>query len=330
MIPASMASIRAIVRPGLSVADLCAMSRAGLDRPLLHAAELVVAVPCDEGIVLGAHQRAREVFEDASTMASLHRRGSGGAEAAVGTGTVWLQLALAESGALVPCPPERLINRYVRPLLRAITKLGVTAHYFERDWVSGAKRPVAAISFAHQASTGRACVEAIVAVTTPFAVRARASTMGKEPATLAELGMRSDSASLAEAIVASYESAYGAATGELSVAPPGEARPPSGEALVADPPWTSTRAQGIGIVGAGRDHQGRFRVGGELMVSRDALAALEAALATVSPTAGAEAVGALVDATLGAPGVALFGVRSLQSLRDVIVEALAREGAPLA
>lgn len=319
MIRPSMASIRATVRQGLGVAELCAMSRAGLDRPLLHDAELVVAVPSDEGLVFGAYQRSSEVFADGAPRPSLHRRGSGGAEAGVGTGTVWLQLALAQSGALVPCPPERLINRYVRPLLRAITKLGVLAHYFERDWVSGLKRPVAQIAFAHDASTGRAYVEAIVAVTTPFAIRARASTLGKEPATLAELGMRGDPATLADAIVASYESAYGAATGELSVTPP-----PSDHAdgLATDPPWTSTRAEAIGIVGAGRDRLGRLRVGGELMVSRDALASLEAALATLPPTADAASIGALVDTTLGAPGVALFGVRSLHSIRDVILDAL--------
>ncbi len=316
-----MASIRAIVQRGLGVAELSAMSRAALDRPLRHAAELVLALPSDEGLVLGAHQRSSEIGDAlAGAPRRIDRRGSGGAEARVGPGTVWLQLALASSSALVPCPPERLINRYVRPLLRAITKLGVIAHYFERDWVSGAKRPVAAISFAHDASTGRASLDAIVAVSTPFAIRARASTMGKEPATLAELGMRSDAAALADAIVASYESAYGAATGGLSVT---TSPPDPADDLGTDAPWASARAEAIGIVGAGRDRHGRLRVGGELMVSRDALSKLEAALA--EPPPNAEAVGARVDATLGAPGVALFGVRSLLSVRDVIVEAIALE-----
>src|SRR4051812_5889426 len=129
MIPASMASIRVLVREGLAVADLAARSRASLDRRLLHPAELLVAVPGDEGLVFGLHQRASEVPERGGL--AMHRRGSGGAEARVGTGTVWLQLALAGSSVLVPCPPDRLINRYVRPLLAAITKLGVLAHYFD-------------------------------------------------------------------------------------------------------------------------------------------------------------------------------------------------------
>jgi hypothetical protein len=316
MIAVSMASVRALVRQDLGVAELSRMSRAALDRPLLHAAELLVAVPRDEGLVFGAHQRTSEV-QDAAAKPPFHHRGSGGAEARAGTGTVWLQLALAQSGALVPCPPERLLNRYVRPLLQAITKLGVLAHYFERDWVSGAKRPVAAIAFAHDATTGRALVEAIVAVSTPFAVRARASTMGKEPGTLGELGMRADAVALAEGVVAAYEGAYGVAEANEQE----QEQQEQGQEYERDATWTAIREEAIGIVGAGRDRAGRFRVGGEIMVSRDALRRLEAGLAALPATAKEDAIGALVDATLGAPGVALFGVRSLRSIRDVIVEA---------
>jgi hypothetical protein len=317
-----MASLRARVRQDLGVAELCRMSRAALDRPLLHAAELLVAVPRDEGLVFGAHQRTSEV-QDVAAKPPFHHRGSGGAEARAGTGTVWLQLALAQSGALVPCPPERLLNRYVRPLLRAITKLGVLAHYFERDWVSGAKRPVAAIAFAHDATTGRAFVEAIVAVSTPFAVRARASTMGKEPGTLGELGMRADAAALAEGVVAAYEDAYGVAEA-TEHEQEYEREQEQEQEYERDATWAAIREEAIGIVGAGRDRAGRFRVGGEIMVSRDALRRLEAGLAALPATTKEDAIGELVDATLGAPGVALFGVRSLRSIRDVIVEARAR------
>jgi hypothetical protein len=333
MIAARMPSLRATVREGLSVGELSAWSRAGLDRPLDGAdAELVVAVPVDEGLVLGAHQRASELGAELLAGRAIHRRGSGGGEARVGPGTVWLQLALAHSSALVPCEPDRLLNRYVRPLLRALTRLGVTAHYFERDWVSGAKRPVASLSFAHDASTGRAMVEAIVAVTTPFAVRARATTLGKEPATLAELGLRGGPSALAEALVSSYVSAHGGASdlGELRARAEPAARAELAEPaeladLAGEPPWAATRGEAIGLVGAGHDSGGRLRFGGELMVSRDALASLETGLAAL-PTALdaaalAAAVDALVDATLAAPGVALFGLRSLRSVRDALLEA---------
>ena len=326
-----MASIHATLPLGLGVADLAAFSRTALDRPLHHAAELLVAVPCDEGLVLGSYQHASELRGASVRNLIHHRRGSGGAEARVGPGTVWLQLALAHGAALVPCPPSRLINRYVRPLLRAITKLGVVAHYFERDWLSGAMRPVGALSFAHDVSTGRASFEAMVAVTTSFAIRARPSNRGKEPATLEALGMRASPAAVAEAVAAAYEGAYGTAMGGPSgVEPENRAAGEHDRDPLLDrdegPPWAAVAEEGIGLVGAGPDSRGRLRVGGELMVSRDALARLEDGLAALSPAAPAESVGALVDATLGAPGVALFGIGSLRSIRDVVLEARARHG----
>jgi hypothetical protein len=93
-----------------------------------------------------------------------------------------------------------------------------------------------------------------------------------------------------------------------------------------DPPWAAALDEAIGVVGAGRDRAGRMRLGGELMISRDALAALEHELATGDAEPGA--VGRAVDATLGAPRVALVGVKSLLSLRDVVVLARAAHELP--
>ena len=84
--------------------------------------------------------------------------------------------------ALVACDESRLVNRYVRPLLRALTKVGATAHFFGRDWVSVAGRPVAWVGFAHDAGTRRTVFEAVVAVGAPYVVRARESTGGTRPA----------------------------------------------------------------------------------------------------------------------------------------------------
>jgi hypothetical protein len=75
--------------------------------------------------------------------------------------------------------------------------------------------------------------------------------------------------------------------------------------------------EAIGSVGAGRDARGNFRVGGDLLVSRDALARLETRIDVTSDPE----IGALVDETLGAPGVAIDGIRSLKSVRDVILDA---------
>jgi len=283
---------------GLTAAALAAVSRGALDRPLARDAELLVAVPSDEAVVLGAFERGPGV-----------RRGSGGATARVGPGSVWVQLALARPDALVDCDAERLLNRYARPLLKAITKSGALAHYFGRDWISVAHRPAALVAFAHDATTGRCLVEAIVAVTTPFADGARASFLGKEPTTLGAHAPGATPSKLADAIVRAHLDAY-ARTEEVVALPEGAA-----DDVVDDPPWTATSDEAIGTIGAGRDRAGRMRVGGEIMASRDAVRDLEARLAR------GEDPSLAVDAALGAPGVTVFGVRDLAAIRDVIVRA---------
>lgn len=317
-----MTAIRTVVRSDLNAAELSAISRDSLDRALSHPAELLVAVPTSDAIVLGAFQRRSELLGHLDATMHCDKRGTGGAEARIGTGTVWIQLALAEPSVLTPCPPPRLINRYVRPLLRALTKLGVLAHYFDRDWISGSKRPVAAVSFSHDTSTRRATFEALIAVTTPFAIRERSSMMGKTPATLAELNLGASSEEVARAICSAYEDAYGKAQGELSILVP---PPDSREDLPLDLPWTSTLAAPIGAIGVGRDRDGIFRMGGELMVSRDALSKLESTLSKLPQDASADTLGACIDAALADPRVALFGVRDLRLIRDAISEARARE-----
>lgn len=316
-------------------AELAAISAGALDRPLTHSAELVVAVPGDAALVLGSMQRFAELSRDAAAFgvaapAPVLRRGSGGGEVAVGPGSVWVQLALASPSALVACEPDRLLNRYVRPLLRALAKVGAVARYFDRDWVSVANAPVAGVSFAHDATTGRALVEAFVAVTTPFAVRERASFLGKKPLTLRGTGVghEVDVGRVADAVIDAYAAAYG--LGELSLDTASEmtralARDLAGGASAdprSEPPWAATRQEAIGIVGAGRDGAGRLCVGGELMASRDVIARLEAEIAAAPDDV--ERIDRAVDA-LAAPSVAMLGVRTLRSIRDVITEALAAQ-----
>ncbi len=297
--------------------DVAALSRGALDRPMQHDGELVLATLSDEAIVLGALQRAGELGAADDGRRTLLRRGSGGAEVTVGVGSLWVQLALMRSDALVRCEPSRLLNRYVRPLLRALTKVGALAHYFDRDWISAGKRPVAMIAFAHDVGSGRALVEAVIAVRTPFALRARSSYLGKSTATLAEVGADVELARLGDAVAAAYAAAYGRTLVELPIFA-------ADRAMVADlrgePPWAAVRDEAVGVIGAGRDRLGRMRIGGELMVSRDAVMNLEARL--TEPDGGDPvAISNAVDATLGASDVALVGVRSLTTIRDVIVEA---------
>ncbi|HEY8073877.1 MAG TPA: hypothetical protein VIF62_07205 [Labilithrix sp.] len=283
-------------------ADLAfASRRVALDGPITADAELVVAVPRDEAIVLGAFQRACDV---ADRDAPLVRRGSGGAAARVGPGSVWIQLAMKDARIA----PEKILNRLVRPLLRGMTKAGATARYFGRDWVSVDHRPAALVAFAHDSRSDALVFEAIVAAKTSFAVGARASFMGKEP-----LAVGKTPRAIADAVAAEY-----AALGDPVVPTSGFRLAPAPDAGVADdPPWTATHDEAMGPIHAGRDREGTLRLGGELIASHDAVARLEARIATLAP----DAFGAAVDEAFAAPGVALFGVRSLESIRDVLVRA---------
>lgn len=320
-----MSTLGVLRLEGSPAARVAAASRGALDRRLEHDAELLLATLEDDAVVLGALQRASELGEADDPSRALLRRGSCGAEVTVGPGSLWVQLALIRSDALVRCEPSRLLNRHVRPLLRALTKVGALAHYFDRDWISAGRRPVAMIAFGHDVASGRALVEAVIAVRTPFALRMRPSYLGKAPATLADVGAAVELPRLCDAIIEAYAAAYGRTIVDGPALAPSRARSGAagGDARRdprAEPAWASTRSEAIGLVGAGPDREGRMRVGGELMVSRDAVTSLEARLAGPDGI-DAAAIARAVDETLGAPDVALVGVRSLTSVRDVLVEA---------
>jgi hypothetical protein len=293
-----------------SAREIAAHSRAALDRSLAYPAELWVATARDEAVLLGAFQRSAGMTE----ARTLLRRGSGGPEVLVGEGTVHVVLALVHPAALEACDEKRIVNRSVRPLLRALTKTGSLAHFFGRDWVSVAHRPAAWVGFAHDSATRRTVFEAFVAVRTPFALAQRASFLGKPHGTLESIaGSPVDPARLGRAIVDAYLAKHGA---EAVALPAAEvSRQPEDPRI--DPPWVATMEEAIGTIGAGADSAGAFRIGGDLLVSRDALARLEVGIVSARD----EDVGRIVDETLAAPGVALDGVRSLTSVRDVVLAA---------
>ena len=291
-----------VVRAGQAgVAVLAARSRAALDVTLGFPGELTVSIASEPGVLVGAFQRTAGL----EGLGTLRRRGSGGPEVRVAPGSVHVLLSLASPGALVACDEKRIVNRHVRPLLRALTRTGHLAHYFGRDWVSVAGHPVAWVGFGHDAGTRRTVFEAVVAVGAPYVVTPRESTRGKGAAVVAVAPAR-----LVDAIVEAY--GRDAEVVELG-APAGVAD----EVPADDPPWVATCEEVVGTIGAGPDARGVFRVGGDLLVSRDALARLERAA-----TGEGVDIGRLVDDTLAAPGVALDGVRSLASVRDCVAEAL--------
>jgi hypothetical protein len=312
---ARLGVVRAEAQGGAAMA---ARSRLALDRPLRLPAELWVAFANDAGTSFGAFQRAAGTSPPGA--ASALRRGSGGPAVFVGEGTVHVQLSLEHPGVLVGGDEKRIVNRAVRPLLRGLGRvLGASgpASYFGRDWVSVGRAPAAWVGFAHDAITRRTSFEAFVAVRTAFASAPRPSFRGKVPRSLeAVVGRPVDPADVAEAIVRAYVSDAQEAV-DLAVDPaPAVPTVPAGDSD-ADPPWLAEAEEAIGTVGAGPDAGGVFRVGGDILASRDAIARLELAAATASEGV----LGAIVDATLGAPGVALDGVRSLTTIRDVIAAA---------
>jgi len=299
-----------LMAPGTrSAAEMAAHSRAALDRPLTHEAELWVATATDEARILGAFQRAHE-----GSTAPLVRRGTGGPDVFVGPGTVHLALALAHPGSLTECDEKHIVNRYVRPLLRALTATGSPAAFFGRDWISVSKKPAAWVGFGHDAGTRRTLFEAFVAVAFPFALSERASFRGKAPSTLQSIGGHTlDPARLVQAVTAAYAETHDVEALDV-VVPAADSVAPGVELA---PPWVATCEEAIGLVGAGPDGHGIFRVGGDFLVSRDALARLEARTAL----ADEDEIGRIVDETLMAPGVAFDGIRTLSSLRDVIARA---------
>jgi hypothetical protein len=297
-----------------SAQAIAAHSRTGLDRALRCPAELWVAVASDEARLLGAFQRAAGLPESPP----LLRRGSGGPAVLLGPGTIHVALALAHPAVLADCDPKRIVNRCVRPLLRALSRSlprGSLAHFFGRDWISVAHHPAGWVGFGHDATTQRTLFEAFVAVSAPFAEEARASFRGKTPGTLESIcGSSVDPLRVADAIVDAY------AGQEPSARLEEPETSPDPEDLRRDPAWTATRDEIIGSLGAGPDAGGVFRVGGDLLVSRDALARLE----DRGARAQLDELGRVVDETVAVPGVALDGVQSLTSLRDVIAEARQR------
>jgi hypothetical protein len=315
-------------------AETAARSRALLDRPLSAAAELWVATVAEEACVLGAFQRAAQL--GARPPGLIVRRGSGGPEVLVGPGTVHVALALAHPAALLPCDEKRIVNRHVRPLLRALAAVGSPAAFFGRDWISVAKHPAGWVGFAHDSATRRTVFEAFIAVTSPFAHPERPSFLGKAPGTLQTLtGRVSDPARVAGAVAQAYAAIGESETGDAeettlpqpdgtSPASPGRGRnlaatSPASPGL-EDPAWAATCDEAIGTLGAGPDAGGVFRIGGDLLVSRDALTRLETRVAGEPE----DEIGRIVDETLAVGGVALDGVRSLASVRDVIVRARRR------
>jgi hypothetical protein len=273
---------------------------------VIDGPELEVRVLETDGIVLGAFQRAGELERPELP---LSRRASGGGAVRVGPGTIHVVLALPSPDALADADTKKILNRYVRPLLKAITKASIIASYFGRDWVSAAHRPIGAVSFGHDSESQRTTFEAFVATKTPFAVTERISFLGKSPATLDHVaGKAIDPAKLADAIVAAYAGAWRL---DIERAPIEDT--PIASAL-DEAPWLGRVEESIGPILADKTN-----VGGEFMASSDAIARIHDRLERTPDDF--DAIGKLIDAELSSPRVALEGVKALRSFQLALAKA---------
>ncbi len=290
--------------------SIAAHSRRALDLPLEGAAQLVVTEVLGRAELVGAFEPWAGAAEDEIP---AFRRGTGGGTVTLHPGDLYLGLSLREPGALVACDAPRLLNRYVRPLLRALSTFGVKANYFGRDWVSAGKRPLAAVAFGYDEATRRCLVEAFVGVDAPFAARPWPSFAGADAASLVQLrGAPCEPGEVLRVVAAAYEKEYalGCVKSVQGVA----------ELLAPEPTYLASVEEAMGKVGV-RRLDGRLHGAGIFMSSRDAVRRLDASLATLRRDAPPEVVAGVVEAAFAGPEAALFGVRTLASFRDAIVAA---------
>jgi len=279
-------------------------------RPLLASASFTT-----QALVLGALQRQDTLASRSSARfdVPVKRRRSTGTEAQLAGAVLYHALALPRVDALFADASARtLLNRNLRALLRGYAAAGVPLRYFGTEVLALLGQPVALVGY-DQTASGAILIEVLLGLESPCVVR---SALKREPpAALDTVALRSLPAHelLLRAVSGTVERLAATAVDVSGSLPPAQAfavpEPSSAPASVPIP---------LGIVEAST--QPDLRVTGDLLVSRAALARVEAlaGAALVSGTALSEAVLAPLQ---GAP---LDGARPadlLQVLREACGEA---------
>lgn len=259
---------------------LARWSSRALDADLASPADLVVAVASEDARLAGAYERRPAGVGGAGGAddgGPSVVRGTGGPSLRVGPGLVHLVLRLASPSALVDdADPARLVNRMVRPLLRALAFERTGAIYGGRDHVLAARRPVAWVGFAHDGGTDRCAFEAVVGVTAPAWLAPSLALGGRDATSLRALGDARSPEAVAARVAAGYLGAFPSlrdARGDVDAEPaPAPPAPPDA------PPWAVRCDLPFGLVGLARRADGGLDLGGEITGSRDALARLARAI----------------------------------------------------
>ena len=322
-------------RRGVDVAVVheCSLERfvrleAGLMARPPGVATLVVCQLIGQGVLLGRYQRLARFDEEAARAAglTLSRRVGGGRALLAGQGTVGVLLAVPAGGAgLLPAvvAADKVLNRYVRGLLRGLGLLGAPAHYFGRDFVTADHRQIGRIS-QDGGPDGSVLFEAVVALERNLEVPAELmpgvaaapapSATAPAPVALADLTCRLRRFDeVADQLALGYASTY--AQERRAIEAPEEAL---GPAFAPAPVGQVGPAIDIpiGIIEAELALEGdtitAVRLHGDFIATSFAIAALEAGV--VGSTRDAAALAPRIDGALMQPHAAMLGLRDLASV----------------
>jgi len=335
-----------------STAQLMASVARGRERGEGGAIQL--AMLRGEALALGRYQQlAAPPGEPDPTRSptNLVRRWTGGHATAYGDGILSVSLILPGPSAWLPAaekiPAEKLLNRYVRGLLRAFSSLGAPAFYPGRDCVTVAARPVAYVSCERDAM-GVCLVQAIVGLSRPYSVEKSTRPLPEGeasalPTSLADLlrGSAGLEERLGEALLSAYAARHGLS---LDASPPSEL-----ESQAVSEREARLRAHGpkedpvAEMVGSGlfATPMGalevfvaleqsrtlrRVRIFGDFIADSAGVAELEEAL-RMRP-ADWHSVDGAVERVLGRPEHFSFGLRERQTVTHAVLEAARRAAGP--
>jgi hypothetical protein len=340
-----------------STAQLMASVARGRERG--EGGALQLATLRGEGLALGRYQRIACVLatspgpsDPGQRSTNVVRRLTGGHATAYGDGILSLSLILPAPSAWLPAaeriPAEKLLNRYVRGLLRALSALGAPAFYPGRDCVIVAARPVAYVSCERDAA-GVCLVQAIVGLSRSFRVEQSGPSGPEEeealvqPTALVELvrGPADLGRRLGEELLGAYAARHGLS---LDDSPPSELeaqavterearlrvqglREDSLEEMVGSGPFTTPIGSLEAYVALDQSRTlQRVRLFGDFIADSAGVAELEDAL-RMRP-AQWDSVDAAVERILGDAEHFTLGLRERQTVTHAVLEAARRAAGP--
>lgn len=309
------------------------------------SARLYAAPLTGRALVLGRWQRAATAIDAPRASdegLALVRRRTGGPAVYAGEGTAYAALILRHASVLLDCPADRVLNRNVRGMLGALSKVGSPAHYFGREWLSIERRPVAVVGWARHAD-GSVLLEFFLSIGenvalepawTRYPTRAEPPFLGKEPIRLDDVAGRAlDPVDVLSWLPVGHAERFPAITPAATPLEPAireraklirNERSIDGTATTADDLlWSRPHEVPIGFVEAGLrlDSKGqveRARIAGDVFMDDGSEPALEESLRGRAPTP--ELIAAAINTTFDQSNHVMEGIRSLQPLLEGFTE----------